>query len=1002
VRKTLARVVSEAAVVVLIACPPVFSQFTLNSVSMAPPNNTIPIKLTGTAAGKSSGIFTLSSTPHAMRYDSAAKSFELDLDQPGINAVYESPEAALASDGTHYAGWDQFQSTYILALGTHSRCVMWTEGVGKQILHPSDYGDSWCVAVDHGNAVGTAYLQFNQSVCIQNAGCTNILRTYMTAVMNGAPIVTSPNFCFTPVSFGNGGDCFSRARGISGDDVVGDYNGPPGPPTDPLTITKSFGSALDPSPQANPFPYALLWHPSTQSVIQLHPAGFVSSIAIATNGIQQGGWATDATGSMHAILWSGSAASALDLAPAGYSDTRITGISTNFQAGDGWAGGAANTPGTVHHGLVWQGTPGSVLDLNQFLPVGYTHLTITGVDAGGNIAGYMQTDVNGIPAIGSEVGVLFTPAPSVSVSTLSLSSATETPGNSISGVVTLGAPAAAGGVLVNFSSSNPALIAAPAPLLIPEGQTSASFTLTVSATAFQPSTTVVTLAARTGYVSRSAQVTVNPQAPADAIVSLALSPGGVTAGDAVSVQVGLANPAPAAGAIVSFSSSNPNVLPAPASIVVPAGQSSVSISAPTNPAPLYQPASVVLSAATGTVVQQGTVSVASLAKPVSVFLGGAQNAVLSAPGGTSGSGFVSLSAIGLSPAAVTLTNTNPALTVPAVLTQPSNSTFANFNFSSLPVPVATTGTLTATANGASASSTITITATPSPSIQSFTIPLVSPTQTWSSGDTLTGTVTLSGPAYLGGMIVALAADNPSAVTMPASITIPAGGTTASFAVKASQVTAPAAVTISATLPGFAAVPVALTILPGPALAITSFSLNPYAMIGPGVVTNGTITLNQPAPAGGVAVALAAAPNAAKVASSVTVPQGQLAATFTIQGNSVSGPTAVSLTASYKGVLAPLGISAGASLTVAPADTLKIPKGTPTWSTSTHLLTVTATSTNPQAIITVLNANGNVPLGTMAGDGSGNYTFQTTIASISSVNLKSNLGGATGQGITVAP
>lgn len=78
------------------------------------------------------------------------------------------------------------------------------------------------------------------------------------------------------------------------------------------------------------------------------------------------------------------------------------------------------------------------------------------------------------------------------------------------------------------------------------------------------------------------------------------------------------------------------------------------------------------------------------------------------------------------------------------------------------------------------------------------------------------------------------------------------------------------------------------------------------------------------------------------------------------------------------------------------------KSAVTWSQSTHLLVVTATGSNPEAIITVLNANGNTPLGTITGDGSGNFTFQTTIASISSVNLKSSLGGATGRGITVVP
>jgi hypothetical protein len=400
------------------------------------------------------------------------------------------------------------------------------------------------------------------------------------------------------------------------------------------------------------------------------------------------------------------------------------------------------------------------------------------------------------------------------------------------------------------------------------------------------------------------------------------------------------------------------------------------------------------------VVQQGTVTVASIPKPVGVFLGSAQNALLSTQGGTFGSGFVSLSAVPQVPTTISITNTNPALSTPTTIQVPAGQYFGNFIYTTFPVPTATSGTLTASANGASTSSTITVTASPSPSIQSLFIPLPS-TQTWSSGQTLTATVTLTGPAYLGGMVVALSTDTPSAVTLPGSVTVPAGRTTANFFVTAAQVSAPTTVTISATLPGFAPVPVTLTIIPGPALAITSYTLSPYTMIGPGVVTNGTITLNQPAPAGGVTITLSAAPGAAKVASSVTVPQGQNSASFTVQGSSVSGSTVVSLAASYKGVLAPLGTMATTSLTVAPTDTLKIPKA-PTWSTSTHVLTVTATSTNPQAIITVLNANGNVPIGTMTGDGAGNYTFQTTIASIASVNIKSNLGGSTGQGVTVVP
>lgn len=987
--------------IALLSATPLLAQFNFHIITMAPPNNGISTKLTGTAAGKSSGIFTLSGVSHAMRYDFATNSFELNLDDPGINAVNLTNAAALGSDGIHYAGWEEFQSNYILALGTHNHCAMWTEAVGKQILHPSDYGDSWCVAVDNGNAVGTAYLRYNQAICVKNA-CTNLVRTYMTAILNGAPIVTNPNFCYTPFNFGTGGDCFSRARGISGDSVVGDYNLAPSDPANPATFVTSFGNALDSSPQANPFPQALLWHPSQQSVIQLHPAGYVSSIALATNGIQQGGWATDAAGQMHAILWSGSAESALDLSPAGYTDTRITGFSGAFQVGDGWVGGAPNAPGAVHHGLVWQGSPASVIDLNQYLPTGYTHLTITGTDADGNISGYMTPDFNGAPiAAGSEIGVLFTPTPSISVASLTLSPSSVVPGGTVNGTIALGAPAAGPGVLVNFTSSNSTLFPPPAAILIPAGQTAASFTIDVSATAFQPTAGIVTLTAHTGLFSRSANITVTPQTASDPITSMTVTPSRVRPGNDTTVQVTLAGPAPAPGVIVSFSSSNPNVLAAPPAITIPTGQASAAVNAHASANAPSEPVTVVLSAATGATSQQATVIVAQIAKPTGVFLGGPQNVLTSAPGGTSGPGFVSLSAVPLDPITVTLANSNPALTLPSTLTQSAGSFFVNFTYSALPVPVDTSGTVTAMANGVSATSTITITATPSPSVRSLAIPLVSPTQTWSSGETLTGTVTLSGPAYLGGMTVALAADNAGAVTLPASITVPAGAVAASFALKASQVTAPTPVTISATLPGFAAVPSALTIIPAP-LLISSFKLSPFAMIGPGVTTNGVITVNQPAPPSGIVISMAASSGAAKVPANVTIAQGQTSASFTIQGNSVSEPTSILLTGSYQGVLAPLGISAAAAMTVSPSDSLRMGKGAVTWSKSTNLLTVTATGTNPQAIVTVLNANGNVPLGTMTGDGSGNFTFQAKIASISSVNLKSSLGGATGQGVTVVP
>jgi len=185
------------------------------------------------------------------------------------------------------------------------------------------------------------------------------------------------------------------------------------------------------------------------------------------------------------------------------------------------------------------------------------------------------------------------------------------------------------------------------------------------------------------------------------------------------------------------------------------------------------------------------------------------------------------------------------------------------------------------------------------------------------------------------------------------------------------------------------------------VAVAGYTLSPYTMIGAGVVTIGTVAINQPAPAGGVTIALSASDSKpAKFPATVTVPAGQTSVTFSVQGNGVSAVSSVTLIASYQGPLALTPSSVTVSLTVAPVDSLKVISAT--WSTAAQSLTVTATSTNPAAIITVLNANGNTLLGTMVGNGAGSFSFQLSTSSIASVNLKSNLGGSTGQGVKIVP
>lgn len=106
--------------------------------------------------------------------------------------------------------------------------------------------------------------------------------------------------------------------------------------------------------------HALLWT-SSGIVVDLHPTGFTSSIALTTNGTQQSGYGT-INGNDHALLWNGTAASAVDLNPAGFSFSQAYGAGGGQQVGLG--GTSASSPS---HALLWTGTA-SAIDLN---PAGY-------------------------------------------------------------------------------------------------------------------------------------------------------------------------------------------------------------------------------------------------------------------------------------------------------------------------------------------------------------------------------------------------------------------------------------------------------------------------------------------------------------------------------------------------------------------------------------------------------------------------------------------------------
>ncbi|MGB4786379.1 MAG: hypothetical protein WAQ77_16825, partial [Candidatus Acidiferrum sp.] len=166
-----------------------------------------------------------------------------------------------------------------------------------------------------------------------------------------------------------------------------------------------------------------------------------------------------------------------------------------------------------------------------------------------------------------DFGLSSVPA-SLTLSSLSLNPTSVTGGNSSAGTVTLSGPAPTGGAQVTLSSSNTTAASVPSSVTVAAGATSATFTVSTSAVA---ASTTVTISATYGGATRSASLTVTPP-PAPTLSSLTLNPTSVRGGMQPSTgKVTLSGPAPAGGAQVALSSSNPGAASVPSSVIVPAG-----------------------------------------------------------------------------------------------------------------------------------------------------------------------------------------------------------------------------------------------------------------------------------------------------------------------------------------------------------------------------------------------------------------------------------------------
>lgn len=163
---------------------------------------------------------------------------------------------------------------------------------------------------------------------------------------------------------------------------------------------------------------------------------------------------------------------------------------------------------------------------------------------------------------------------------------------------------------------------------------------------------------------------------------------------------------------------------------------------------------------------------------------------------------------------------------------------------------------------------------------------------------LTGTVTLTNPAPDGGTVVTLD-DTLAAVTVPDSITVPAGSSGASFPLTITPLSSAPQQNglIIANLNG-RSLSASLVVRPN---TVQSLTLSPNPVTGPDSVA-GTVTLQCPARAGGMAVGLSSSnPTVAHpTVKSITIPADSRSLSFNVQTSAVSFATTATVYATANG------------------------------------------------------------------------------------------------------
>lgn len=138
------------------------------------------------------------------------------------------------------------------------------------------------------------------------------------------------------------------------------------------------------------------------------------------------------------------------------------------------------------------------------------------------------------------------------------------------GTITLSDVAPAGGGPVTLASNKPTAATVPATVVVPEGSTSTTFTITSKVVTVS---TPVTVTGKYLTVTKTATVTVDPPGRSVPLASLQSKPSTTIGGETVHLTLTLRNPAPPEGVSVVVQVSDAKLATAPSTVFIPAGAS---------------------------------------------------------------------------------------------------------------------------------------------------------------------------------------------------------------------------------------------------------------------------------------------------------------------------------------------------------------------------------------------------------------------------------------------